>query len=297
MHRRAIVIWAAIAAAAMAAEKAAPKPAAFSGVRALEFTQRVVGFGPRPVNSAAIVKLRTYLRTELAAMRGAQLIPDKFMAATPMGPLPMENVVAKFPGTSGKAVAITGHYDTKLMTGERFLGANDGGASTGLLLELARVLSRRPHKDDIYLVWFDGEEALVRWSSTDGLYGSRHLAARWQKDGTLARIKALVNIDMIGDRDLGILPEGNSSPGLRELIWRAAADLGYSKHFLREPGWIEDDHVPFLKLGVNACDLIDFDYGPGNEFWHQPADTMDKLAASSFQVVGDVLLEVIRRLE
>ncbi len=126
---------------------------------------------------------------------------------------------------------------------------------------------------------------------------SRHLAGRWAADGTLSRIKALINVDMIGDRDLGILQEMNSSATLRERVWRTADRLGFGKHFLRGDGATEDDHIPFLRRGVNALDLIDFDYGPGNSYWHTDKDTVDKLSAESFQIVGRVLLETLKELE
>ena len=209
----------------------------------------------------------------------------------------MSNIIARFPGRSGQAIVFTGHYDTKVMPGINFVGANDGGASTGFLLEMARALAGQPRQHDVYLVWFDGEEAIAQWSETDGVYGSKHLAARWNADGTLGRIKALINVDMIGDRDLGILREGYSSPGLRARVWSAARRRGYDRHFLNEGSLVEDDHAAFVRLGVNALNLIDFDYGPSNSYWHTEKDTIDKLSADSFQVVGTVLLDVLRELE
>ena len=194
-------------------------------------------------------------------------------------------------------MVITGHYDTKSMPGTYFVGANDAGSSTGFLLEMAKVLAHSPHKDDLYLVWFDGEEAVAQWSDYDSLYGSRHLAEKWATDGTLGRVKALINVDMIGDRDLGILEEMNSAAPLRELVWNTADRLGYGKHFLRNESAIEDDHIPFLRRGVNALDLIDLDYGPSNSYWHTDKDTMDKLSAGSFLVVGRVLTQVLKELE
>jgi Zn-dependent M28 family amino/carboxypeptidase len=173
------------------------------------------------------------------------------------------------------------------------VGANDAGASTGFLLEMARALEKKPRKDDVYLVFYDGEEAIGEWSETDGIHGSRHLAERWKKEGVAARIKALINVDMIGDKDLGILQEMNSTPGLRRLVWRIAADLGYGKYFLDKQEAIDDDHVPFVKIGVPSLDLIDFDYPP----WHTDQDTVEKISARSLMVVGDVLLELLRRLE
>ena len=268
----------------------------FSGADALAFTKRVVDFGPRPSGSPEIQKLQVYILGELKSL-GCNAIQDDFTASTPLGRTPMKNILVRFSGTSGMAEVFTGHYDTKSMTGTYFVGANDGGSSAGLLLEMAKALAHEARKDDVYLVWFDGEEAVARWTGLDSLYGSRHLAEKWAADGTLGRIRALINVDMIGDRDLGILEDMNSSGPLRELVWRTAERLGYGRHFLRNGSAIEDDHIPFLRRGVNALDLIDLDYGERNSYWHTDKDTMDKLSAESFQVVGRVLLETLNELE
>jgi glutaminyl-peptide cyclotransferase len=267
----------------------------FSGAAALEFTRKAVAFGPRPPGSAANQKLQAYIESQLKPLH-CQISFDAFTAQTPSGPVPMRNIIAKFPGSSGRAIVITGHFDTKPMPGRVFVGANDGGSSTGLLLELAPVVDSMIHSDDIYLVFFDGEEAFGEWSATNGTYGSRHLADRWAAEGVLPRLKALINVDMTGDKDLGILQETMSSPQLLRLVWQTAHDLGYGKYFLNSAEATEDDHLPFLKKGVNALDLIDFDYGPNNAYWHNEQDTMDKLSAHSFDVVGYVLIAVIRKL-
>jgi Zn-dependent M28 family amino/carboxypeptidase len=267
----------------------------FSGAAALEFTRKAVSFGPRPPGSAANQKLQGYMEAQLKPLR-CQISFDSFTGQTPAGPIAMRNIIAKFPGTSGRAIVITGHFDTKPIVGGVFLGANDGGASAGFLLELAQVVSSMRVADDVYLVWLDGEEAFGEWSATNGTYGSRHLAERWAREGFLTRIKALINVDMIGDKDLGIVQESYSSPSLRSLVWRTAADLGYGKYFLNSELAVEDDHLPFLKRGVNALDLIDFDYGQDNAYWHTEKDTMDKLSAHSLEVVGNVLAAVIRKL-
>lgn len=291
MRRAAGVLLAALSAASLAAGQ----HPVFSGTAALEFTRKAVAFGPRPSGSAAIRKLQAYIHAELKPLH-CEVIDDNFRASTPFGPIPMQNIIARFRGASGRVVAVTGHYDTKVMPGINFVGANDGGSSTGFLLEMARALSHTPHKDDIWLVWFDGEEAFVRFSETDGTYGSRRLASQWLSDGTLAKLKALINVDMIGDRDLGLLNEQESTEWLRRLVWDSASKLGLSKHFLTEPNSILDDHIPFLKAGASALDLIDFDYGPNNSYWHTAQDTMDKLSAQSLAIVGRVLLAVIGQL-
>ncbi|HLN01760.1 MAG TPA: M28 family peptidase [Bryobacteraceae bacterium] len=275
---------------------ASARAAEFNGAEALAFTKRLVAFGPRPSGSDAIRKTQAYILGELKSL-SCNVIQDDFTGSTPLGPTPMKNIIARFPGKSGNIVVITGHYDTKSMPGTFFVGANDGGSSAGFLMEMAKAIAHDTRQDEVQLVWFDGEEAVAQWTESDSLYGSRHLAERWAADGTLARITALINVDMIGDKDLDILNDLNSSAPLRELVWRVADQLGYGQHFLRQPGAIEDDHIPFLRRGVSALDLIDFTYGPNNSFWHNDKDTVDKLSAESLQIVGRVLIETLKELE
>jgi glutaminyl-peptide cyclotransferase len=294
MHcKKAIVLM--LASLAAWAEQTTPSPR-FSGASALEFTRQAVAFGPRPVDSPAHRKLQAYIVSKLKTF-GCVVEHDTFTAQTPMGAKPMNNIIAKIPGQSKQIVVLTGHYDTKLMRNRVFVGANDAGSSTGFLLEMARVLCGKPAMNDIYLVWLDGEEAIENWAPNDSLYGSRHLAARWKEDGTLGRVKAVINLDMIGDVDLTVVHEWNSTPWLRKLVWDTAASLGYSRHFSMIDGAIEDDHIPFLRAGAPALDLIDFEYGPQNSWWHTEQDTVDKLSPRSFQVIGNVLLKVLSKLE
>jgi Zn-dependent M28 family amino/carboxypeptidase len=268
--------------------------AGVSGTSALEFTRHVVAFGPRPPGSAANHALQSYILAEL--QKDGCEIEDAFTAKTPQGMIAMKNILARFPAKAGgarRAIAITGHFDTKFFPGRKFVGASDGGSSTGLLLELARVLAHQPRIDDVYLAFLDGEEAFGEWSDTDSLYGSRHLAERWGRDGTLRRLKGLINVDMIGDKNLDIPQENNGSAALNKLIWQTASDLGYKAFFINQQISEEDDHIPFIRAGAPAVDLIDIDYPP----WHTDNDTMDKLSAQSMEIVGTVVYEVIQRLE
>lgn len=268
----------------------------FSGAQALEYTRQIVAFGPRTPASEGMKKQQAFILAQLNSC-GCQVTQDDFIVRTPHGPVAMKNIIARFLGTNGRALVVTGHYDTKTFTGFKFVGANDGGASSGFLLEMARSVKGAPHASDIYLVWLDGEEAYGDWSETDSLYGSRHLADKWGADGTLARVQALINVDMIGDKDLSIMQEQYSAESLRRLVWQVAQQLGYGKYFSDAGGAIEDDHAPFLRKGVRALDLIDFDYGPRHSWWHTAEDTVDKLSANSFQVVGTVMIETLRRLD
>jgi glutaminyl-peptide cyclotransferase len=269
--------------------------AGFDGAAALECTRQLVAFGPRPSGSPALKQSREFIEKKLRAA-GWQVAEDSFAASTPVGSVAMVNIVARKPGSSGKAVAITGHYDTKRFPFP-FVGANDGGSSAGLLLGMANAVGPMKLKNDVYLVFFDGEEAVRDWTAKDSLYGSRHLSDKWAADGTLERIVALINVDMTGDRDLNIVAEQFSSASLRSLVWEVAARLGYAKYFSGAEIPIEDDHVPFLRKGVRALDLIDFSYGPNHSWWHTSQDTMDKLSANSFTVVGSVLVGTVEKLE
>jgi Zn-dependent M28 family amino/carboxypeptidase len=266
------------------------------GQTAMDWTRRAVELGPRPPNSEAHRRLQALIAGELRS-RQAEVVEEKFTAQTPAGPVPMNNIIGKFPGRSGRIVVVSGHYDTLNRPGMHFLGANDAGSSTGFLLAMASWLRGRSLDDDVWLVFFDGEESFVRWEGNDHTYGSRYLANHWREDGTAAKIKALINVDMIGDADLGLVYEQNSTPWLRDLVWKTAHRLGYSKQFpYQPPGYIEDDHLPFIAAGYSAVDLIDMQYGLFNRYWHTEQDTLDKLSPASFAIVLHVLSETLREL-
>ena len=287
-----------------AALMAAPVPvsAATSGgdlphinaARAMQYVRDVVALGPRPIGSEAHRKLEAYIAAHLA---GAAVEHDDSTAATPEGQFPIHNIIAKFPGTKPGVVVIATHYDT-LMRVKGFVGANDGGSGTGLLIELANQLrAGKRNGYSVWLVWLDGEEAVRQWSETDSLYGSRHLAEKWKKDGTISQLKAFLLADMIGDADLNIDHDQDSTAWLEDLVYQAATQLGYQSHFFARTLAVQDDHIPFAKAGVPVADLIDFDYGYNNVFWHTPDDTLDKLSSKSLEITGDVLLESVRLLD
>ncbi len=190
---------------------------------------------------------------------------------------------------SSSIVIIAGHYDTK-RTNLPFVGANDGGSSAAFLLEVARVLARRNNRLTYWLVFFDGEESLQRWSATDGLYGSRHFAQELSGQGILQQIRAVILVDMIADAHLDIRREAHSTPWLTDIVFAQAQRLGYGRYFLNSPRTIEDDHIPFLELGVPAVDIIDLDYGPFNLYWHTRYDTVDKCSPGSLGIVERVVL-------
>jgi glutaminyl-peptide cyclotransferase len=274
----------------------AAESVAFSGGRAFESLKRLVAFGPRPPGSPALAQSRSWIIQQLKKS-GAQVEEDSFTAVTPIGNLPMTNIIAKFPGRGPKVVIVAGHYDTKREEGFRFVGANDGGSSAAFLLELARVLGARENALTYWLVFFDGEEALEEWSATDSLYGSRHLVQKLASSGELARIQAMLLVDMVADADLDIRRDENSTPWLMATVFSAARRLGYAKYFLNAPTAIEDDHIPFVNAGVAAADLIDLDYGPHRSYWHTDKDTLDHCSPLSLTIVGRVVLETLSEIE
>ena len=268
----------------------APAPPRVDGAAALRHVERLVAIGPRVAGSAGAERARAYIVGELRRL-GIEPEVQGFESVTPHGRMRMANIIARLPGRRSDVIVLAGHYDTKLFNSFRFVGANDGGSSAALLIELARRLAKAPREYTVWVVWFDGEEARETWTSTDSLYGSRHLAAELERAGRLPR--ALVLMDMIGDRDLNIRRDTYSTPWLTDILWASAARLGHAKYFLNDPMPVEDDHAPFLKAGVAAALLIDFDYPP----WHTADDTLDKVSAQSLAVVGDVVLDALPSIE
>ena len=268
--------------------------------RAFRYTREVTAFGPRYIGSENHKKLERYIVDHL---KGDQVEDDAFTADTVEGKFPVRNIIAKFPGTKDGIIVILGHYDTVYpLRNSGFVGANDGGSSTAILLEFANQLrgglhDKKPDGYSVWLVWTDGEEAVKTWSDTDSLYGTRHLAEKWEKDGTLKKIKALMVMDMIGDADLNIDRDTYSTPWLLDLIYTAAERGGYQSHFYARETAIEDDHLPFVKRGVPSADVIDLDYGYNNVFHHTPQDTMDKLSPKSLEIIGNTILETIHLLD
>ena len=270
----------------------AVSPASFDGGRAYEHLRQIVTFGPRPAGSSSLDRTRRYITEQLAAL-GIATVEQGFDAQTPIGRIRMVNLIATIPGVRQERLAIAGHYDTKLFREFRFVGANDGGSSTAFLLEMARVLKSRRNLLTMELLFLDGEEATVEWTASDHTYGSRYYVEAARKSGTLAGLKALVLVDMIGDRNLRIRREQESTSWLTDLLWASARRLKLDATFVSESVPIEDDHVPFLQAGVPAVDIIDLEYPP----WHTAADTLDQVSARSLQTVGDVLLGALPPIE
>ena len=276
-------------ATASAATEPAPK---INPNRAFQYVKEYVAIGSRKPGSPGHVKAEQYIKSHLA---GDNVETDSFSGNTPVGNFPGQNIIAKFPGKKDGIIVIAGHYETNYPLPNDFVGANDSGSNTGLMLELANQFRGKPNDGySIWLLWTDEEEAFVKWSDKDSLYGTKHLAAKWKQDGTAAKIKAFILLDMIGDADLDIQRDTNSTPWLADLVYQAAATLGYQSHFFQQSIPLEDDHLPFAKIGVPVVDIIDIDYGYMNAYHHTTQDTMDKLSPKSLQIVGDVVLQMIQ---
>lgn len=261
----------------------------FDGARALALVREQVAFGPRPAGSVANARARAHIVTTLQQY-GYTPVEQSFEAQTPAGRVRMTNVIATLPGQRSARFLLASHFDSKPIEEFRFVGANDGGSSTGALLELARVLRARPPLAlTTEFVFFDGEEAWGEWVAPNHTYGSRHYVAAAGRNGTLGTVRGLVLLDMIGDRTLTIRRDTNSTRWMTDIVWAAARRLGHGTHFLDEPFPVEDDHMPFLDAGVPALDIIDLDYPA----WHTAADTLDQVSARSLQVVGEVVLAAL----
>ena len=260
----------------------------FSGEKGFAHVQRLVDFGPRPAGSKALEKSRDYIEDQLRRS-GWQVTRQAFSDDTPRGKIQFVNLIAQFSG-QGKAASpsflLCSHYETKMFDAIRFVGANDGGSSNGLLLELARVIGQHPNlARKIELVFFDGEEAIEQFSQTDGLYGSRYFARQLQSGGA-KQFRGGLLFDMVGDRSLGITLPANSPVEIARDIFAAAEVLKLRNYFTYLGRELVDDHVPLNAIGIPTLDIIDFDY----PWWHTADDTIDKVSAQSLRIVGSVAL-------
>jgi Zn-dependent M28 family amino/carboxypeptidase len=272
-----------------------PPALKLNGQKAYQTLKDFGALGPRYLGSQGHARAEQFI---LSHLEGAQIEQDKFSVQTAAGPFAMNNIIAKFPGKKDGIIVLAGHYDTNYpLRNTSFIGANDGGSNVGLMLEIASQL--RTHPPDGYSIWLlftDGEEATVEWTDADSVYGAKHLAKKWSDDGTAARIKAFLLLDMIGDKDLDLDRDTNSTPWLANVVYRASQRLGQQSHFSGRDNAIQDDHLPFRAVGIPVDDIIDLDYGFQNIYHHTTQDTPDKCSPASLQIVGDIVMESIRAL-
>jgi glutaminyl-peptide cyclotransferase len=265
----------------------------FDGAKAYEHVAKLVAIGPRQPGSEGIHRAQQYIRAQLQSS-GCAVDEDDFNAQTPIGNVAMKNIVAKAPGEGRGIILLLTHYDTLRL--KDFVGAEDSGSSTGLMLEMARLLCGKKGPNAVWIAFLDGEEAFVNWNQDeDHTYGSRELAARMALSGDLAHVRAVILADMIGQNGLEIMREGDSTKWLTDLVWKTADRLGYKSIFVSRQTSIQDDHDPFLDRQVPAVDIIDYDgFLP---YWHTPQDTLDKVSPRSLAIVGHVILESVNELQ
>jgi glutaminyl-peptide cyclotransferase len=280
-----------------------PQPIAWQqcdGTKAYAHVETLVGYGPHPSGSEALGRAASYIRTQLQDY-GLTAEEQVFVAQTPLGPKQFRNIIAKTrvqqPGPN-RTIIIGSHYDTKLFTNVTFVGANDGGSSSGALLEIARVAADQPN---LWFVFFDGEEAMVQYTDDDGLWGSKFFVNNLKTNDEVQEIKAMVLLDMVGDKNMVVTVTGS----LTQQVFDAARAAGFRDYFKYGGNGMVDDHVAFMRAGIPAVDLIDadlikFDFGhpPGpREYWHTERDTLDKVSPHSLEVVSQTTLRLIELLQ
>jgi glutaminyl-peptide cyclotransferase len=264
----------------------------FDGARAYKHVEQLVAIGPRSAGSEGIQRAQGYIIGQLKSF-GCPVEEENFHApSTPVGDVAMKNIVVKIPSANPNIIIFSSHYDTKRIA--NFVGADDAGSSTGVLLELARLLCARKNVQTIWLAFFDGEEAFnPNWADPDNTYGSRELAASLALSGDLRRVKAMILVDMVGPTNPVYKRESNSTPWLTEILWSTAARLGYGRVFVDDRADISDDHLSFLKRDIPSADIIDLEV----PYWHTTQDTLDKVDPRTLAITGHVLIESVPDLE
>jgi glutaminyl-peptide cyclotransferase len=288
----------------LAATNIHAQQAHFNGQAAYNLTQQLLQVAPKRFNgSPGHLKAEEFIKQHFAPeVAKGHFETDTFSTNTPAGLQTMHNFIVRFPGKKDGVIVLATHYETNYPLRDiNFYGANDGAATTALLIEIGTILRAHPPEGySVWLVFDDGEEAVKEWSNSDSLYGTRHLAAKWANDGTLGKIKAFIVADMCADKDLNIDQDEMSTPWLRDMLKVAAKNTGHSAYIFKNdlPG-LGDDHIPFRQRGVPVLDIIDLDYGPHTDatpdgYHHTDQDTLDKISAKSLQISGDLFLEMIR---
>lgn len=274
-------------------------PSGFDGEKALAEVAALVQISPRDAGTGGARRAAVHLESRLKDL-GLKASIDTFSEETPAGKMHFNNVLGRLPGKTKRLIVLASHFDTKSGISPTFQGANDSGSSSGVLLELTRMLSKQPLETEFLIAFLDGEECREQYGPTDGLHGSRHLAQQLVESGGAQYVEAVIVLDMIGDRDLKVTVPRNGTQSLIKELFYASHEVGTRSAFGLGKGSILDDHVPFLLAGMPAIDVIDFEYGsaPGlNDYWHTEEDSLDKLSAESLQKIGDTVLQMIKNLQ
>jgi len=297
------------AAATPPATSSTPEPrTAFDGGRAFVHVEALAALGPRSCGTAALTDARSYVAEQLRAA-GWRVDEEELRASTPAGEQAFCNLTARLSGdATGPVILLATHLDTKRLEGvAAFQGANEGASGAAVLLECARVFADVDTPVPVRIAFFDGKEAWGRSGPRDGLYGSRAVAERMAAEDT---VRAVIVCDMVGDCALRFTDELRSTGWLADALVEAGRRLGYAEYFERAradaiPVAVRNDHIPFLRLGLPAALLCDYDFGGPdpvrrtgrNRFWRTGEDRVERVCAGSLQVTGDVLVETVLRLD
>ena len=283
-----------VASPALASAISAPPADAtggFDGARAYKHVEKLVSIGPHSAGSEGIRRAQAYIIEQLKGF-GCPVEEQDFHASTPVGDVAMKNILVKIPSGNPNIIVYASHYDTKRI--DNFVGADDAGSSTGVLLEFARIVCARKNAQTLWLAFLDGEEAFnMQWADPDNTYGSRELAASLALSGTLRHVKAMILVDMVGPKSPVYKRESNSTPWLTDILWTTAAKLGYENVFVNQSSTVEDDHLAFLNRDVPAADIIDLEV----PYWHTTGDTLDKIDPRTLAITGHVLIASLPELE
>jgi len=301
-YRSSILACTVLLACASGCRDAADAPR-IDGKLAMQYAQGNFDLGPRVFRTEGAKKSAEWIEKQAVEIPG---LLESGGRVRIVGAGAVRNVEIAIPPTvrntaqeaADDFIVVGAHHDTKMLFNEPgFAGANDGASGVGALLAMARAcvghMQTHPLPCGIRFVFFDGEEALYDYTENDGLVGSRDYVDMLRRDGDLKKCRAMILLDMIGDKDLHVKLAGNSTPELAQCVLKAAKGLGLADKFSAGTTPMLDDHLPFLQAGIPAVDLIDFSFGPDNRYWHTKEDTMDKISAESIGTAADVALRTV----
>ncbi len=287
---------------------AARAPNPIDGAQAYEYLKQICALGPRLPGSAAMRQQQEMLKKHFEAL-GGQVSLQEFQARNPLGgdPVPMANLIVQWHPERKERILLCTHYDTRPQADRDpnpalrqregvFLGANDGGSGTALLMELGRLMPQLSGDVGVDFVFLDGEEFVYNERRDPYFLGSTWFARQYAQHPPDYRYRWGVLLDMIGDADLQIFQEQHSvawrdTRPLVEQIWGTAARLGVYEFIPRVKHEVQDDHLPLRNIGrIPTCDIIDFDFPQ----WHTLADTPRSCSPESLAKVGWVVYEWLK---
>lgn len=258
------------------------------------YTQAIASIFPRHAGTQTHRKAVELIRLH-AEKGGAKVMLDHWNEYTPFGKAPFVNIIAEVPGQNQKEFIVVGsHYDTKQIS--HFVGANDGASSTGTLIAMIEALKNNPPPVTVRFVFFDGEECFFQYGDGDGLHGSKRYAKQLLERGEVKKCRAMILLDMIGDKDLCLTLPLDTPPTLADAVKQCAASLDGADKVRFWHSAVLDDHVPFQDLGIPSVNLIDFEFGPHNIYWHTTEDTIEKLSPESMRFVGNLAMRLIWKI-